>query len=241
VVAGFVPASEGLHRENGGTYLAVDGTCRYFANFHGGETGWPEVHSGALTPAQLDAVLKRMRFTKWPTLGNAGGGNPDLDHYALSLWSDGQHVVTCTDACRAGDVEAMSTESQHATEELWRAGKPWDGPVRISMVRDGTSMRLPAAVAAAVPWPLTWSVDAAVLPQTGTYPSGGMGLLVDGASDAEALRSLRRRFQDGTAGNWWYGFIPIKERPELESYDFILHVRDAVPYEDRGGLIPLTW
>ena len=114
--------------------------------------------------------------------------------------------------------------------------------MRISIARDGTSMRLDAAAAMAVAWPLSLPLDSAVLPPSeGRYPVGGMGLLVNNPNDLSDLRAIRRAFQDLPEGAWWYGFVPIKASADASRYDFILHMRDAVPYEDTRGRIPLTW
>ncbi len=241
LAAGFIPPPSGLHYENGGTFLAVDGQCRYFTNYHRELTGWPEVRTGTLGPSKVDHLVRRLRVSRWANIGDANGGNPNYDHHVLSLWTDGKNVATCLDACEAAEVKSMSAETEIAAKELWTSGKPNDGPVRISMIRDGTLMRQASANENAVAWLLKMDLDSVLLPPSGMYATGGMGMLVEDPDDFAALKSMRRHFQDGAATNVSFDFIPIKRTPEAARYDFILHIRDAIPYEDTRGLIPLKW
>ncbi|HEY6507614.1 MAG TPA: hypothetical protein VIY56_06350 [Vicinamibacterales bacterium] len=214
--------------ENGFRYLVVTGDCRYWAM----KDDDSDVREGHLSSAQAEEIVNDWRLSTWTSLdSHYGHGVPDASVYVLSF--EGTHITVSpsfSDAAEPG--QWLGVEGQATLKSAYDAGTAVAGPVRFVLVEGATW----SSSVQGLDWPLT--VDPASLAltyaQASSYVTGTSQVAL--ASDAEALRQLRRDFLGAGRGGLTGGYIPVLG-PTGAQYQ--LFVRDSIPIEDEHGLLAI--
>lgn len=217
-----------------GSYLVLDGQCRYWVM--NPDFRWGGSRSGQLSHERLAEMLRDFRYDVWPE--HSGRHRPQGGAFDVSdiVFSDGVDTTVCVGGCGAPEVPEEVRQMRDALLPwrlaLWESGEPVEGDVRISVTErfERFPDRFPS-----IPWPLETIAleDVAVSVDDSAYLDYGEGVLVTG-ENAARLRELRQEFAAGAHGVWWYHFIPVLEDGVLYS----LSVRDVTPFEDERGLFP---
>jgi len=229
----FPPPGRQVLYDNG-TYLLVDGECRFWAR---GPDPWDDVRTGVLDGVLLAQLLEDVRHERWADLEGIyapGGGydTPDI------LFADTETFVVCVMGCSLGavpeDVAAMRDALSPWRLRLWSYGTPVGGDVRVMAIRTPPPLYLEGLPTST--WPATTPIEDLAVEYTEASSLGyGAGHLLTGAG-AEIMRSLRRSYVSGVHGGFWYRYLPILE---ADGTFYEVAVRDTTPYEDERGLIPM--
>jgi hypothetical protein len=240
VLGGGGTVANEIEREIGFFYLYVLGTCEYFALPAEGSALWPDAHTGTLDPATEEELSRALDYGhladvagSWDTAGVSDG--------STLLVSDGVRTMACYAGCEDGPEGARALWAELGwIDELWAAGEPFSGPLRLSVIGwvDSTIDELGG------PWPLAidpWSIarDGNVDPP----PEAGETVLLDDADDVATLRELRRQYreddlpQDVINALQAYGHLTFLDAGGQDLFQ--LWMRDSLPIEDENGLIDL--
>jgi hypothetical protein len=222
--------------------LAIDGTCRYWAEDATETDVWNTVRTGVLDRATAEDVARRVRYGRWPDGGFHWVAPTCFDCTTRNV-SDGRNVVRCTGLCEEAPngLGLIFAEADLIRRELWDAGVPAAGPL---MVRADDYREQPLALSQeSVAWPAK-TVDLESIAVKAGSPAFAttLGTRVDDAQDTKALRMVRDAYQKRGKRVWFWGWIPIRrDAPVAGSPEFVVFVRDWVPFEGPAGEIPLTW
>jgi hypothetical protein len=210
------PAPADLFFEPGSSFLYVDGHCHFWVESVDKYEG--ATHEGVLD-AEVELRLTAVtHFQSWPSMvgpytcsepppADAGGGH----------FEDGTLRPSCPPCPSDAPEELLYACENILTmrRQLWAAGAPMDGPVRLYVEAAGG-----AAPADEADWPLARGLDE-VAAATAAQP-----LVITDAADAAALRALREASQAAHVDD---GAIAVRS-PGGQHY--LLHVRDVLPFED---------
>lgn len=228
---GLLPPGLAMLYDNGAAYLFVDGQCHYWANDP--SQPWEETRTGVLdadTAAQLGASLHfgawdDLRGT-WENPGSIVADGPTL------IFDNAQHAVVCVSRCEGPTIPTavteMSDELVDDVQGLWDRGAAADSALRVLAVASDPGPGIPY-----VDWPLARPIS----DFTSTSPAPfGQGILEDDPASVQALKDLRRSFLRGDHGAFVWNMLPVTSG----GADYQLYVRDALPFEDAHGLVPLS-
>lgn len=218
--------------DNGGLYLFVDGRCNYWVS--NPSERWAETRTGVLDAASALELGERLHFNAWDDLGGVWsdptGGVFDAP---VLVFDDSKNAVVCVELCGAPDVpaavKAMRDDYAIVEQELWDRGEPVVSGVRAIAVASEPGPGIPF-----VDWPLSRPISDFVR----TVPSieFGEGTLEDDPVSARALKELRASFVRGDHGAFVWDMLPVS----FDGAYYRLYLRDALPFEDERGLVPLS-
>lgn len=215
--AWFAPTGQRFY---GSHFLAIDGSCRWFAA-HGDVD--PRAQAGAVRTGTLDAetlaalnaelltgpwAALDARFRAW------GGPDAGSDAATFSLWRE-ELGASCYSGCPGWDELVPLRESAREWERrLAERGEPFDGPVRL------VAQSEPGPLPDARVW--TGTTDLAAELAASSEP------VVTDASDAATLRAWRDETEPRLA-------LQLRVGDRL----YFAYVIDAIPLADeRGELRP---
>lgn len=217
--------------DHGGSFLFVDDQCRYWAN--NPSQVWDETRSGRLEVEDATRLGRDLHFQAWHDLGatwtDPRGGVFDAP---VLIFDDGTDAVVCVDFCDVPDVpaevKAMRDELPIVIQELWDRGR-----AIVSSVR---AVAVPAEPGPGVPF-VEWPLARPIADFLRTDAVGfGEGTLEDDVASAQALEDLKTSFLRGDHGAFVWDALPVTSGGAY----YLLYVRDALPFEDERGLVPLT-
>lgn len=227
-----VPGSA-VRIENGFPSFAVDGQCRYFMS-----GGWQEDRQARDQGWRQGVVSDEMNRLLEDHAGvedlmgtyDCGNGQAALDASPVIVGNMRSSVICWSDV--SDGVRELLTVIRQNARELWSEGQPLDGDLRIT-VREEVGLEPPQRY----PWPngleLLDFFEPASNPDV-QLPGKSKRVA---AMDAEPLRAIREQFLYDTEPGVLYtgNGIPVADG-ELFATMFM---RDALPYEDESGLLPL--
>jgi hypothetical protein len=218
--------------ENGFPSFAVDGQCQYFMS-----GGWFEDQQARDHGWRQGTVSDELRSTLEAKAGAAdlpaaydceGPGAVDA---SPAIISNARSTVICPSDAKQAVVEMMAVIRQRA-RELWATGRPLDGDLRITVRAAGNEP--PRRYR----WPAGLALRDYLEPDSSTFVSDPVGRSKRvAAADAAPLRAIREEFlRDTRPGVLYVGDgIPITDG----QISATLFMRDALPYEDEQGILPL--
>jgi hypothetical protein len=225
-----VPGSE-VRRENGYPSFAVDGQCQYFMSGdwleqrQGRDLGWRQ----GLVDDELRRTLEAKAGAEdlKGTYDDCGSGSPIPDAPA-AIVANARSSMTCSGDGSAGVGAVFAVIRQHA-RQLWTDGQPLDGDLRIT-VRELSGSNSPP-----YRWPSGLALGDYFEPDWAKLLPGTSKLVT--AADAVPFRALREQYLHDTEPGILYTTegIPVTDG-EMSATMFM---RDALPYEDERGLLPL--
>jgi hypothetical protein len=206
------------------TSFALDGQCRYFIS-GGFQFDPPDPRSEGWREGLLDDELARslQRSIGGADLSglDACEGYQTVPDGPSIFISNADFSVVCGNQPEAAQA-VMDTISEHALA-LRTQGQPLAGDLYIEVV-DG------AEAGFAVEWPGAIGLPE-VEPQLGVSQRQ-----VISAADAAPVRALRDRWLQRSARRvYWDTGIPVRNGERLVR----VFLRDALPYEDESGILPL--
>ncbi|HTV22650.1 MAG TPA: hypothetical protein VMG12_28370 [Polyangiaceae bacterium] len=222
-----------VRRENGAPSLAVDGQCRYFMS-----GGWLEDRQSSdlgwrqgILPDELERALEqRVGSDLEQTYGCGDGFIVDAPS---SVIANTHSALTCPGGGGQSVLDVFAFVRQHA-RELWAAGQALQDDLHIAVVepRDGGPVRK-------YDWPSGLDLHDDLEPVS-------LAAALEGrdrrrrvpAAEAAPFRAIREQYlrdtEPASAGYTAAG-IPVTDG-ELSA---TLFMRDALPYEDEQGILPL--
>ena len=219
--------------ENGFPSFVVDGKCNYFM-----AGGWLEDQQARDYGWRQGTLSDDLRRTL-----EAKAGAEDLPSaYACSgsgaldappaIVANARSSVICSSDANESVREIMSVIRQGA-RELWAAGQPLAGDLRVT-IREASGAEPPQRY----PWPSGLALSDYFEPDSSSLyfePEGRSKRVA--AADAVPLHALREQYlRDTRPGVLYIGEgIPITHGETSAT----MFMRDAVPYEDERGLLPL--
>jgi hypothetical protein len=221
---------EALLYDNGATYVFVDRQCNYWAS--NPSRVWEETHAGVLDSETAARLGAQLHVNAWDELGGTwndpAGGWADAP---TLIFDNAATAVVCADFCDASsvpdEVKAMRDALSDVAQELWDRGTAAPSRLRVVALPMDASVGGPF-----VDWPLARPISDFVRTSGGF----GQGVLEDDGASVQALKALRRSFLDGEHGAFVWGMLPVKSGGAY----YGLYVRDALPFEDARGLVPLS-
>jgi hypothetical protein len=233
-------ANAKIFSEIGDGAFWIDGRCQFWvhdfpfdlATIRG--VPWPVVRTGKLTPADAERIATSLGYATWA----ARDGQPAVTwgfDAASIVFSDGRHIVKIGTLCTGcegkipADMEQIQNGYRNTVKELMVRGTNVVGPLRVTCVKVSVPSRT------TVPWPLTLDKD--------TLANGSSSEIVSSSDEIALLQQLRSEFQ---GGDMTWGDIPIKSSDSvsigpLPMSDYLLQVRDTLPFEKPGGGFDLKW
>jgi hypothetical protein len=205
----------------GNPFFFVDGHCRYWTT---GAYGAP-VHTGMLDAAGEAALTSATHFQSWAyMLGPYNCLQPPPTDGSSAHFSDGTLYPYCPQCAgdQPAEVDAMCLTPRTLMPELWTAGAPLDGPVRLYLQAIGTDARVDELA-----WPLARD-PAQLAIATAQTPFN-----LDDPNDASALRTLQQAHDAAFPGQIGAG-IPVRA---ADGQRYQLHFRDVLPFEDAAGQV----
>jgi hypothetical protein len=218
--------------ENGFPSFAVNGQCQYFMS--GGwmedkqarDYGWRQ---GIVSDELRGALEAKAGAEDLTTAYDCNG--PLAADASPAIVANARSTVICPDGSQAMR-ETMAAIRQPA-RELWAEGHPLDGDLRIT-VREASGLEPPRRYR----WPSGLALRDYFEPDSSTLVFEPVGRSKKVAAvDAAPLRAIREEYlSDTRAGVLYTGEgIPITDG-EMSA---TLFMRDALPYEDERGILPL--
>jgi hypothetical protein len=217
--------------DNGAYYLFVDGQCNYWVS--NPSQVWEETRVGVIDVETAARLGESLHISIWSDLkgtwSDPRGGVYDAP---VLIFDDASRAVVCAKLCDAPGVPAAVKEMRDAfpgiAHELWDRGTPIVSSIRAIAVAGE-----PAPAVPFVEWPLARPITDFL--RTGNI-GFGEGTLEDNVTSVQALKDLRESFVRGDHGAFVWNILPVKSGG---SY-YQLFVRDALPFEDAQGIVPLT-
>lgn len=218
--------------ENGFPSFAVDGQCNYFmaggwledkqARDHGWRRG---LVSDDLRRALEARAGAEDLASAYACSGSGGADAPPV------IVANARSSVICFSDVDESVGEALTVIRQRAGE-LWAAAQPLDGDLRVT-VRQASGLEPPRRY----PWPGGLALGDFELDSGSLYlePEGRSKSV--SAADAPPLRAIREQYLIDTRPGVLYDAegIPIIDGETPAT----MFMRDALPYEDERGLLPL--
>ena len=202
-----------LLRANGSDFLYVAGDCTFYARPSARVTPWEPVHTGVLTPDELDAINGELLTQPWPAfLGAAGDPGPFLDATAPFMFRDSVRVDCGGDCGAAASARARAEEWM---TRLYARGEPLEAAVWLVAYRGSEGTGGP-------PIPVSLALDLATATVDPVRVTG---------EDAATLRAARTT---AMARPEFSEHLPVV----LDGVEWSLHLRDALPLEDESGRVP---
>jgi hypothetical protein len=219
--------------ENGLPSFSVDGQCQYFMS--GGwvedkqarDYGWRQ---GSVSDDLRRSLEAKAGAEDLPTAYDCNG--PSVPDASPAIIANARSTVICPGDGGQAVGEIMTTIRQRA-RELWGTGRPLDGDLRIT-VREPSGLEPPRRYR----WPTGLALQ-------DYFESDSSALAFDpigrsrkvAAADAAPLRAIREEYLSDTRPGVLYTAdgIPITDG-EISATMFM---RDALPYEDERGILPL--
>jgi len=231
-----VPPGSQVVRENGMSFLFMDGGCHYWV-FGASSSELEETRSGALSAADAAALAADLSYAEWPSLAGRYRPSSVLFDGAWDVLNNGSQSVACVAQCSWDEappqLKSIYDKATAWLRRLHEMGSPLDTWMRVASV-DLTSA-FPTWAYKVAPWSLTVPVTSLELPYNGPILRG-TSFRVDG-SDAIALRSLRKAQAAEAYNPAFVGtFIPVRS---TDGRLFGVYARDGLPFEDARGLVSI--
>lgn len=242
VTAPLGSAGSSLRSRNGLRELYVTADCEAWVS---GDKQLQERRHLTLTPAQADLLSSALRYAEWPGWYGWLGPMKAFDG-VIELLSDGAGAFGCQQGCDStlsaqegwqwlvDDWSALFASYRQWRAELYQAGQPVGGPVRVKAYaygNDNVALLHPASL---YQWPAATPIGQVSWPTADEAPPGGA--LIDG-QDAELLRGLRseanQRAYSGSAD------APPADIFILDGDTvLVVDIDDTFPFEDPDGRVP---
>jgi hypothetical protein len=231
-----------IFQEIGERALWIDGKCNFWVHDYLVDLtkvrghAWPVVRTGTLTRAEADDIGRRLETSTWAERDGQPPQTVGFDAPWIDF-TDGQHVVRvgllCT-GCEGRippDMERLQSAFFKVLQELSARAVPPESfsPLRVTCVSAG----IPAHEV--VKWPLRLAID--------SVAASGHSQLIDSADEVARLTELRKTFQGGN-GEWDDVAIATEGGADggvLSRADYLLQIRDTLPFEAATGGFPLQW
>jgi len=222
-----------VRRENGVPSFAVDGQCQYFVS-----GGWNNQRQGSDQGWRQGTVDDELRRILESEVG-AEDLTSVYECFPFGAFDAGTMVVAnarsslvCGGA--GEDLLAVFDRMRLRGRELWEQGQPLDGDLHITLVQvSGEPPRW-------YPWPSELAFDEYFGPAQQPSEQQPPRSQRVASADAAPLRALREQYLRDTRDTqpgllYAGGGLPVAAGDTLVT----IYMRDAVPYEDEAGLLPL--
>jgi hypothetical protein len=226
-----------LEREIGFYYLYVRGDCRYWAlTFQKPpEVAVFETRTGVLDAEAEAALAERLGYGEWDELVGFHDEKGAFD-VTWTFVHDGTQLIVCRGDCP--DAPEAVIEIQQASNttfhELWSTGEPLedDAPMRIVAMDLGPDYS-PGGFDEVFEWTIELDL-ATVAVSYEQLMMSGVSTLIDDPAIAAALREFRAAHPEAVSR---FDNNLIVETQSGQYYN--VYMRDALPFEDELGLIPI--
>ncbi len=228
--------------ENGFTSLAFDGMCSYWMGgswvekpnspIDNRDLGW---RTGTLPPAIAQEIEQSIPLDRLDRLQDCVSSAGLFDAPTRTFRSRASRARCIRGGAR---FEAAWNFVKSKALDLWSAGTPLAGDIRLSAVADNN----PVGLAMPYRWPLAEPLQPLLIREDvreADYMgfSSGISHLIAEAAGANLLRRIREQyFVDKQATP---GFYPQMRMTDGKTTATVF-LRDALPYEDERGLLPFS-
>lgn len=229
----------------GWSYLYIDGQCHYWTV---DDLMYRETREGDLTKAQARALAEDFGFGGWDGIEGVWSGGGGI-HGTWMVVHDTRTGVACYFGCTAAPAPVQAVASRetldHWIQLLYAEGTPLDGPIRMAFDRwgwEGTGFGDDFSIRPS-PWPLQqkpselapWiyqQIYEGAWEYVGPVENPPGGHLITEPDALLGLREARTKKQT-------YDYPPWLGLGPAEGGYASIQLRDALPFEDADGRIPV--